>query len=103
MKRESLKGPPHPTFHHSYPKSVDGLVPGVFHLMVVGFLAFQDVDLLEQQQKEDLNPGDDEGHVRLNAAGTNLIFGLQQSLQLLQGLGQLVLQQVTGALARMGL
>lgn len=95
--------PHHSPFHHSYPKPVDGLVPGVFHLMVVGFLALQDVDLLEKQQKEELNPGDGEGHVRLNAAGTNLVFGLQQSLQLLQGLGQLVLQQVTGALAPMGL
>lgn len=104
MKRKSLKVPYHSTFHHSYPKSVDGLVPGVFHLMVVCFLALQNVDLLEQQQKEELNPsGDDGGHVRVNAAGTNLIFGLQQSLQLLQGLGQLVLQQVTGALACMSL
>lgn len=104
MKRESLKVPHHSTFHRSYPKSVDGLVPGVFHLMVVCFLALQNVDLLEQQQKEELNPSaDDEGRVRPNAAGTNLVFGLQQSLQLLQGLGQLVLQQVTGALACMSL
>lgn len=104
MKREPLKVASHSTFHHSYPKSVDGLVPGVFHLMVVCFLALQNVDLLERQQREELNPpGHDEGHVRLNVAGTHLIFGLQQSLQLLQGLGQLVLQQVTGALARMSL
>lgn len=35
--------------------------------------------------------------------GPDLIFGLEQGLQLLQGLGQLVLQQLTGALACVGL
>lgn len=68
--------------------------------MVVCFLALQNVDLLQKQQNEELNPSrGDEGHVRLHTMSTNLIFGLQQGLQLLQGLGQLVLQQVTGALA----
>lgn len=35
--------------------------------------------------------------------GPDLIFGLEQGLQLLQGLGQLVLQQLAGALACVGL
>ncbi len=39
----------------------------------------------------------------LGTISTDLIFGLQQGLQLLQGLGQLILQQVTGAMASMGL
>lgn len=34
---------------------------------------------------------------------TNLIFGLQQGLQLLQGLGQFVLQKVTGAVSSVSL
>lgn len=83
---------------------MDGLVPGVFHLMVVCFFALQNVDLLEKEKTGELNLSrDDEEDVRRHKLSSDLIFGLQQGLQLLQGLGQLVLQQVTGALARMSL
>lgn len=59
MKGESLTVPHRAAFHRSYPESVDGLVPGVLHLVVVCFLALQNVDLLERQQKEELNPSGD--------------------------------------------
>lgn len=36
--------------YRSYPESVDGLVPGVLHLVVVGFFALQNVDLLEKKR-----------------------------------------------------
>lgn len=72
--------------------------------MVVCFFALQNVDLLEKEKTGELNLSrDDEEDVRRHKLSPDLIFGLQQGLQLLQGLGQLVLQQVTGALARMSL
>lgn len=75
---------------------MDGLVPGVLHLVVVGFFALQNVDLLEKERKM-VNL---ECVMRENPWEVpDLIFGLEQGLQLLQGLGQLVLQQVAGALA----
>lgn len=72
----------------------------MLHLMVVCFFALQNVDLLEEEKHGELNAsGGEEEPVRRHRLSTDLVFGLQQGLQLLQGLGQLVLQQVTGALA----
>lgn len=62
------------------------------------------MDLLETETHGELNPSrHDEGRVRRHRLSTDLILGLEQGLQLLQGLGQLVLQQVTGALAPVSL
>lgn len=98
MRRNSLGGT-----YRSYPEPVDGLVPGVLHLVVVGFFALQNVDLLGKKREED---GESERvwwWRRTRGGAPDLIFGLEQGLQLLQGLGQLVLQQLAGALACVGL
>lgn len=98
MRRNSLGGT-----YRSYPEPVDGLVPGVLHLVVVGFFALQNVDLLGKTREED---GESERvwwWGRTRGRFPDLIFGLEQGLQLLQGLGQLVLQQLAGAVACVGL
>lgn len=75
-----MKSDYHSLFDPSYPESVDGLLPGMFHLMVVCFLALQNVDLLEIEQREELESSrDDENHVTRSAPTSSLAFSRASS------------------------
>lgn len=79
MRSTSLSVTYRSRFHQSYPQSVDGLVPGMFHLMVVCFFALQNVDLLEKEQNGELKPSHVSSVVRGSAATSSLAFSRASS------------------------